>query len=101
MKKLIENIQLRWRLWYVCRKLGIKPHEFQRQYALYGHCRWPDGRRNGKSMAVQLWGLIRNVETLEGARSLAGRDPDSWRTAVMREVFAREYMVLLQIVKEG
>lgn len=99
--KLIRGIVLRWRLWRVCRKLGIKPYRFQRHFALYGHCRWPDGRRNGKTLAVVLWGLIRGVVKPRDVHALARKDPDNWATAVMRDVFAREYMKMVQKVKEG
>lgn len=101
MNKLIRGIVLRWRLWKVCRKLNIKPYKFQRQYALTGYCKWPVGRRNGKTLAVALWGLIRDVVKPKDVYALARRDPDMWATAVMRDVFSREYRKLVQRVKEG
>lgn len=101
VKRLIVGIVLRWRLWKVCRKLNIRPYKFQRQYALHGHCKWPDGRRNGKTMAIALWGLIRNVVKPKDVYALARRDPDMWATKVMRDVFAHEYRQLVQRMKEA
>ena len=104
--KLIENIRLRWRLWRVCRKLGIKPYKFQRQFALTGRCDWPTGRRNGKTMAVMLWGLIRDFPTLY-MREVAMYDPDCGvvrsevESLIRRSWFVREYARLQETVEEG
>ena len=96
--RLIEAIQLRWRLWKVCRKLDIKPYKFQRQFALTGRCKYPRGRRNGKTMGVMLYGLIRNVNWETGAQVLAHYDPDARVSHMRRDVFVREYMCLWEKV---
>ena len=99
--KLIIAIQLRWRLWCVCRKLGIKPYKFQRQFALTGKCKWPSGRCNGKTMAVMLYGLIRDLDAEQDLHVLSQFDPDViGYPARRRNVFVREYYGLLRKVKE-
>lgn len=104
--KLIEAIKLRWRLWQVCRKLGIKPYKFQRQFALTGRCKWPEGRRQGKTMAVMLYGLIRDIFLPSAIYGLAWYDPDCrvssyYSRSMRRKVFACEYCRLQQKVKGG
>lgn len=94
----IEAIWLRWRLWKVCRKLGIKPYDFQREFALTGRCKYPRGRCNGKTMAVMLYGLIRYVNWETGAQVLAHYDPDACLSHMRRDVFVREYMRLCEKV---
>lgn len=96
----IEAIRLRWRLWKVCRKLGIKPYDFQRQFALTGRCKLPTGRCNGKTMALMLYGLIHNVYPIGLARVLACYDPDACKSYMRREVFVREYERLWKKVNE-
>ena len=91
VKRLIEGIVLRWRLWKVCRKLDIKPYDFQRQFALTGRCKFPTGRRNGKTMALMLYGLIHNVDYTKLARVLSCYDPDACKSYMRRDVFVREY----------
>ena len=102
MSKLrpIEAIRLRWRLWKVCRKLDIKPYDFQRQFALTGRCKYPTGRRNGKTMAIMLYGLIHNVSSEGGARVLACCDHDARISYMRRDVFVREYMHLWKKVND-
>lgn len=85
----MQQYMLRWRLWRVCRKLRIKPYEWQRLYALTGRCVWPPGRRQGKTTAVILWGLIRQIDGRKVAE-LGQRDP-SIHGKVMQDCFAREY----------
>lgn len=100
--KLIENIKLRWRLWKVCRKLGIKPYKFQKQFALTGRCVCPRDRRQGKTMAVMLYGLIRDITALRDIYVLAQFDPDvGGYNMYRRDAFIHEYRELLQKVKEG
>lgn len=96
----IEAIWLRWRLWKVCRKLNIKPYDFQRQFALTGKCKFPSGRCNGKTLAIMLYGLIRGVDTEVYARVLAFSDPDAHISYMRRDVFASEYMRLWKKVNE-
>lgn len=96
----IEAIRLRWRLWKVCRKLNIKPYDFQRQFALTGRCKFPRGRCNGKTMALMLYGLIRNINYETGVRVLAHYDPDACKSYMRRDVFVREYMRLWEKVNE-
>lgn len=102
MMKLFIAIGLRWRLWRVCRKLGIKPYKFQRQFALTGRCKWPEGRRQGKTMAVMLYGLIRDINVEQDMHVLSQFDPDViGYPAIRRNVFVREYYRLQQQLKEG
>ena len=98
--KPIEAILLRWRLWKVCRKLDIEPYDFQRQFALTGRCKFPIGRRNGKTMALMLYGLIHNVDSAGLARVLSCYDPDACKSYMRREVFVREYERLWKKVNE-
>lgn len=100
---LIEAIKLRWQLWRVCRKLGIKPYKFQRQFALTGRCKWPTGRCQGKTMAVMLYGLIRNITLPSIVYGLAWYDPDCrvssyYSRSMRREWFVREYNKLRERV---
>lgn len=102
MSKLrpIEAIRLRWRLWKVCRKLDIKPYDFQRQFALTGRCKFPKGRYNGKTMAIMLYGLIRNINYASGVQLLSHYDPDACKSYMRRDVFVREYERLRKKVNE-
>ena len=47
----------RYKLWRICRALGIRPHKWQRDYVLnpLNSTRLPTGRRAGKTMAVMLF----------------------------------------------
>lgn len=56
------RILLRIRLREVCKKLGIKPYKWQRDYALNKSIYLKRGRRSGKTTAIMLWALIRNVK---------------------------------------
>lgn len=101
-----EMMYLRRRLQHDCRIIGIEPYDWQVHYALTGHLpggRWPEGRRTGKTMAVMLYGLIRDVWTKEEIRELACRDPDCYTASrfgarMRRDWFAREYSDLRQAV---
>ena len=101
-----EMMYLRRRLQSVCRIIGIEPYDWQVHYALTGHVpgrRWPEGRRTGKTMAVMLYGLIRDDCTEEEIRELAYRDPDCYTasrlgTRMRRDWFAREYSDLRRAV---
>ena len=74
--KIINQLALRWRLWNVCKKLGIKPYKWQKEYALGNITSTIGGRRSGKTMAVMLWALIRKVHTHKGIIKCAYKDPD-------------------------
>lgn len=66
---------LRWRFWRVCKKLGIKPYKWQKDYAL-GKITIPiGGRRSGKTTAVMLWALIRKVRRPKDINYCAYKDP--------------------------
>lgn len=70
------GIVLRWRLWRVCKRLGIRPYKWQKDYALGKDMRislWT--RRSGKTMAVVLYGLIRKAK---GKEAYYVHDPDAW-----------------------
>lgn len=102
-----EMMYLRRRLQRVCRIIGIEPYDWQVHYALTGHVpggRWPEGRRTGKTMAVMLYGLIRDDCTEEEIKALAYRDPDCRTTSgsgawIRRDVFAREYSDLRRAIR--
>lgn len=84
------GIVLRWRLWRVCKRLGIRPYKWQKDYALGKDMRislWT--RRSGKTMAVVLYGLIRKAKGKE-AYYVSGFDPDN-KTILMTDMWVREY----------
>lgn len=95
----MKQIIYRWRLWWICRKLKIKPMKWQKAYALGKldrFCGHIGGRATGKTMAVILYGLVRKVKTRELAEKLALRDPDMTRRDGSicygrRECFISEY----------
>ena len=99
-KRVLEGIVLRWRLWKACKVLGIRPYKFQREFAIKGYCKWPEGRRNGKTMAVALYGIVRGVKKPKDVYALARRDPDMWATTMMRDTFAQEYRKLVKKLEE-
>ena len=102
-----EMMYLRRRLQRVCWIIGIEPYDWQVHYALTGHVpggRWPEGRCSGKTMAVMLYGLIRDDCTEDEIKSLAYRDPDCYAptghgSRMRRDVFVREYSDLYRAVR--
>lgn len=92
MKKLKEWFVLRWRLWRVCRRLEIRPYRWQREYALGKSYKLMTERGCGKSTAVMLYGLIRNITAPLGIALLARVDPDVGRDYGRGIWFAREYI---------
>lgn len=90
MKKLIRGLVLRWRLWRVCKKLGIKPYKWQKDYALGKSQYLAGGRRSGKTMAVMLWALIRKVQRPGDIGYCAHKDPDTTNRVILNW-WAREY----------
>lgn len=53
---MLKNLRRRWRLWRICRKLDIKPHPWQREFALglTDSLEYLSGRQLGKTIAVML-----------------------------------------------
>lgn len=90
MKKLIRDLVLRWRLWRVCKKLGIKPYKWQKDYALGKSTSTIGGRRSGKTTAVMLWALIRKKRTPKEILASAYKDPDC-TTRLSLDWWTREY----------
>lgn len=72
-----NGLILRWRLWRVCKKLGIKPYKWQKEYALGKSKYLAGGRRSGKTLAVMLWMLIREVQTPVDVARFVYKDPDN------------------------
>lgn len=105
----VKTLIYRWRLWWICRKLKIKPLKWQKAYALGTldrFCGHIGGRATGKTMAVILYGLVRKVKTRELVEMLALRDPDTTRPDGSiyyrrREWFVREYAKMAQKVGLG
>lgn len=97
------RIILRIRLREVCKKLGINPYEWQRNYALNKSLYLKRGRRSGKTTAIMLWGLIRGAKTPVQALMCSHKDPDT--TSLSRERWwIDEYMRLalkVGLIKEG
>lgn len=54
LKALLCHWFPRYKLWLICRAIGIKPMDYQKKFALGKPCPFPVGRRSGKTMAVML-----------------------------------------------
>lgn len=94
---------LRWRLWWVCKKLGIRPYKWQKDYALGKITSTLGGRRSGKTTAVMLWALIRKVRKLKDITNCAYKDPDT-RNHHIRIWWENEYMHMARevgLITEG
>ena len=76
MKKT-NILVLRWRLWRVCKKLGIRPYKWQKDYALGKSNALMYGRRSGKTTAIMLWALIRKVQPSRDVAGCIYKDPDN------------------------
>lgn len=72
-----NRLVLRWRLWQVCKKLGIRPYKWQKDYALGKSVYLAGGRRSGKTMAIMLWALIRKVKPSQVVAGCIHKDPDN------------------------
>lgn len=102
-------ILLRWRLRRICKKLGIKPYKWQINYALNKSLYLKRGRRSGKTTAIMLWALIRNVKppkkrfvTDDTFNRIAYKDPDV-KMRVHYDWWAEEYTKLAlkaELIKE-
>lgn len=98
MKKAREWFVLRWRLWRVCRRLEIRPYKWQRDYALGKSHKLMTEKGCGKSTAVMLYGLIRNVTAPMGIALLARVDPDVTTDHARGRWFANEYIEMARKV---
>lgn len=104
------RIILRIRLREVCKKLGIKPYEWQRNYALNKSLYLKRGRRSGKTTAIMLWALIRNVKPPKKGivtdftfNRVVSKDPDV-ETRARYDWWVDEYTKLalkVGLIKEG
>jgi hypothetical protein len=111
---MVERVRLyfllRWRLRRICKKLGINPYKWQRDYALSKSLYLKRGRRSGKTTAIMLWALIRNVKppekrfmTDDTFNRVASKDPDV-KMRVHYDWWADEYVKLalkVGLIKEG
>ena len=104
------RILLRIRLREVCKKLGIKPYKWQRDYALNKSLYLKRGIRSGKTTAIMLWALIRNVKppkkrftTDATFNRVVSKDPDV-KMRVHYDWWADEYTKLalkVGLIEEG
>ena len=93
--RLLCLVSRRYKLWAICRVIGIRPHPWQREFALGSPINLPLGRRTGKTMAVMLRLLMAYPnEPFEAGRILR-LDPD-WMPNNLARVrfYNREYYVL-------
>lgn len=74
--RFLKAVCLRWRLWRICRRLGIKPYSWQRDFVLgiTDHLEYPPGRRTGKTTAVLLKLMV--VESSNDVIKTLRCDPD-------------------------
>lgn len=97
--EVLYRLKLRFRLWRVCKKLGFRPYKWQKSYALDKPTDMPNGRGNGKSAAVMLWALIRNVKTPRDIVWCSIMDPDvSLNHKLSVRMWVDEYMRMAQKV---
>ena len=103
LRAFLCKISPRYKLYQICKAIGIKPYPWQREFALYGRCStpFPYGRCNGKTMAVMLRLLMANPGGLFEARSALVCDPD-WRPGDSFRVswYHREYARLCRVCSE-
>lgn len=90
MYKLVLKIVLRWRLWRVCKKLGIKPYDWQKNYALGKSQHLSEGRKSGKTTAIMLRALILEIRNPDKVRVCSHLDPDT-RSRIIEDWWCREY----------
>ena len=84
----------RYRLWRICKAIGIKPYAWQCAYALglVDGLEYPAGRRTGKTMAVMLR-LLMGIDPCEhGMQQVLNNDPDwNGRDPHRRRWYTYEY----------
>lgn len=95
-----SGIVLRWRLWKVCKKLGIKPYKWQKDYALGKSMYIAGGRCCGKTMATMLWATIRKVQTPDAVAYAAYKDPDT-TTRKKMDCWVWQYKRLVEKTEGG
>lgn len=81
LNKLFAWFRRRYKLWKICRAIGIKPYPWQRAFALgkASSNEFPQGRCTGKTMAVMLRLLVSTYEEaadLQWVGTVLAADPD-------------------------
>lgn len=92
----------RYRLWRICKAIGIKPYKWQKRYVLNNDECLPGGRRDGKTLACMLRILMipkNNADAWAEAGRLIQLDPDYYPNWDQKRLwwYSKEYRRLKRL----
>ena len=91
MKKIIETIVYRIRLFIICKALGIRLAKWQQDFIIHGNYQFPTCRNIGKSFAVYLYAIVRNTTSAAVLYEIFLKyDPDFFVGNHIRSVWGRQ-----------